>query len=330
MASSRQPGTNALVSTFGGAGQGRDYTSFAVWEAFSDVDCVGTATSYHLDMYDDAVFTEVLQLFGATTNATYYRSFGAAEDEMHDGTPNSGVRFNITSDQYGVRAIEHNVRIHDLVITHAVNRTSTSFAVQVSVGGVIAGCVIKGTNSGTGLGRGIHIQSAATDITIVNTIVYECEFDGIWLDSSGTVRVSNCSLVDNGGVGLKRTDGTVVAKNVLSDGNSAGDFSGTFDASSVTNASGDATAPGTGSRTTQTVTFVDAASDDYHLDTNDTGALGYGTDLSADTFPFDDDIDGQTISTWSIGADSHASEGAYVPGHSYQYYTTGRFYFSFT
>lgn len=55
----------------------------------------------------------------------------------------------------------------------------------------------------------------------------------------------------------------------------------------------------------RTVTFEDEAGDDFHLDSTDTGAVDYGTDLSGDAnLAFTDDIDGNTRSgTWDVGAD---------------------------
>jgi len=79
-------------------------------------------------------------------------------------------------------------------------------------------------------------------------------------------------------------------------------------------ASSDATADDTdttGNRINQTFTFVDAANDDYHLDSADAGAKGFGTDLSADAdYPFDWDVDGDTRgTTWDIGFDQITGVG---------------------
>ena len=52
------------------------------------------------------------------------------------------------------------------------------------------------------------------------------------------------------------------------------------------------------------VLFEDKSNSDFHLDSNDTRALDAGTDLSSDSYyPFSTDIDGDTRSGWSIGAD---------------------------
>lgn len=64
-------------------------------------------------------------------------------------------------------------------------------------------------------------------------------------------------------------------------------------------------APGTNSKNSTTVTFVDKPGRDLHLAVSDTGAKDSGTDLSGDgNLPFDDDIDGEIrTGTWDMGAD---------------------------
>jgi len=60
-----------------------------------------------------------------------------------------------------------------------------------------------------------------------------------------------------------------------------------------------------------TCSFVDKAGFDLHLDAADTAAAGMGTNLSADsTYPFSVDIDGNTRTRWSIGADDGPASGA--------------------
>lgn len=66
---------------------------------------------------------------------------------------------------------------------------------------------------------------------------------------------------------------------------------------------------GDGTRTTcstDTPTFVDADNDDFHLAAEDTTWRSQGTDLSA---YFTDDIDGDTRTAWSIGADDGKASG---------------------
>lgn len=61
---------------------------------------------------------------------------------------------------------------------------------------------------------------------------------------------------------------------------------------------------GTNDRFSQTFSFVDVPTYDYHLTEADTGAQGHGLDLSAF---FTEDIDGiERIGTWDIGADQYS------------------------
>jgi hypothetical protein len=100
---------------------------------------------------------------------------------------------------------------------------------------------------------------------------------------------------------------TAVVKNTIAYACTDG-FSGTFGAASNYNLSNLASdAPGANSRNSQTVTFVDEGNDDFHLSINDTAAINFGTDLSADAnLAFTDDIDpegGTRVAPWDIGAD---------------------------
>ena len=63
--------------------------------------------------------------------------------------------------------------------------------------------------------------------------------------------------------------------------------------------------PTTGARDGVNVTFVNAAADDFHLDSSDTGGKDYGADLSSDAnLAVYLDIDGGLRRTpWDIGAD---------------------------
>lgn len=80
----------------------------------------------------------------------------------------------------------------------------------------------------------------------------------------------------------------------------------------ATNISEDASSPNAAFRNLA-VLFVNEAGNDFHLDSSDTAAKGAGTNLSADAqYPFSTDIDGETITTWSIGADA-ASGGTISP-----------------
>lgn len=113
----------------------------------------------------------------------------------------------------------------------------------------------------------------------------------------------NCTAADCVTSGFTE-DEACVLKNCLSKGASVG-FIGTFTGSS-NNAEDDGNgAPGSNPRSGVTFTFVNAAADDFHLASTDTGAKGFGIS-DPGSGAFDDDIDGQTRgATWDIGFDQY-------------------------
>lgn len=324
MASSRVPATNENISTFGGAGQGRDFTSVQTWEAASDNDLVTATQSEVLECYDDqASFDETLVISGATTNATYFRIIrpagtrGQSDWQGHDGTPNNGVHFEITSLADVLRMQEDYCEIWDIIYSININTSSSYELIKFDNGQAGMKCigVICGphTNPGGGRNRCFEFQTDTPDTNYaINCLAIGGlgGGEGFQAGGSGTVICYNCTAVNNDGFGFEQDSGTMTVKNCLADNNTAGDFTGTF-TSSNNNASGDGTAPGTSSRTNQTFTFKASGSDDYHLDILDAGARDYGADLSADgTYAFDDDIDYRLrvgAWLWDIGADEYFS-----------------------
>lgn len=308
MASARRVGTNENIQTYGDGT--RDYTSLATWESATDNDLVTATTSEVLECYADSPsFADDVNLFGATTNASFFRIIRPAVGEGHDGTPNSGVVFTTTTANSIISCSEDHDLAQDLVLRSTTNQVGGTNCVGINSGVndvEIVGCLLKATNSGTGSGRGFTSFGAATNY-VIDCVAYKCDNSGFFVATPSTVVFYNCTAVDCG-TGFNRQSGTATAKNCLASGNTTADFSGTFAAASIANASSDGTAPGASPALNRTFVFADPDNDDYHLLHTDRGAFQRGVDLSADaTFAFDDDIDGDTITIWSIGADAQAS-----------------------
>ncbi|MBA4388540.1 MAG: hypothetical protein C0404_11200 [Verrucomicrobia bacterium] len=139
---------------------------------------------------------------------------------------------------------------------------------------------------------------------ISNVLIVEDQGGGGIAGGYGFPYVYNCTVVNGKGIGLNVGDRGAF-RNVLSSGNTGGDFKGSG-LNIAYCASKDATADdwgGAGNRISQTFTFV--ASNDYHLAATDTGARNCGMNLAADTgLPVGTDIDGQLrIGAFDIGAD---------------------------
>ena len=106
------------------------------------------------------------------------------------------------------------------------------------------------------------------------------------ISASQTVYIYNNTVVDCDN-GINAFNGTLVASNNIAFSN-VDNYDvglGSFDVSSTNNLSGpggDSDIPPANARNGATVTFVNAGTDDFHLDSNDSGARTYGADLSSD------------------------------------------------
>ena len=304
MVSSRRTGTNEVISTYGDGT--KDYTVMQDWADDTVDDLVTGTRSEILEGYNDAVFDDNVILSGSTTSLLYRRGIRPAPGHKHKGIPGTGVQFNFTGADRVFILNEDNVFVHDFNITHSFNSASTFDVVSLNTNTNmhLVGCLIRGNNSGTGSANGIATRSSAIDSIIANCLVYSTDNHGYIIDAVGEQSyLYNNVSANNGNQGVRRNGGDAILKNTLSHSNIT-DFFGFFNASSVTNASSDGTAPGTGSRINQLFDFVDELNNNYHLLSTDGGAQNFGTDLSGDSiFPFDDDIDNHPFVIWDIGFD---------------------------
>lgn len=308
MATSRQTATNESVSTYGSSGQGRDYTVFSTWESATDVDNVDAEQSPVLECYADASnYNERVYLSSSTNNATYFRIVRPAPGQFHGGITGRGVTFSSTHStnhhQLGSSSSDTHSQIQDISLSVTQNSTDTRHCIRLRGENVklIGVLVFDASNSGTGGTIGVRPQ-ITSGTAVINCLISNSDDDG-YASSGSDHLLYNCTIVNNGNEGV---DGSgVTARNCLANNNSTRDFS-QFGIVTTNNASSDRTAAGTGARRNQTFTFVDASNGDFHLANSDTGAKGFGANLSSDSsFAFDDDIDFQTVTNWSIGFDSH-------------------------
>lgn len=155
----------------------------------------------------------------------------------------------------------------------------------------ISNCVFVGFDTTNSLGA----TAAGTSVFIYNCTFARCfrSVEG----GSGTRYKNNLYYSD----GIASAEGYIGGATHASSTNNAGDIA--------------ANSPGSNPRDSQTFTFVDEASDDFHLASGDVGAKGFGTPLSADTdYPITDDFDGDTRSVpWDIGADHGGGGGGGSP-----------------
>jgi hypothetical protein len=168
----------------------------------------------------------------------------------------------------------------------------------------IVRATVAASSNGWGINVGTYDEGQYTYIW--NNLVYDQTSGGIRAEGNGYIRIYNNTVI-NSDTGISGA-ANIIVKNNLAKGNSSNDYyswSSQWHADSTNNASGDATAPGSNNRISQTFSFVDETGDDFHLAFADTGAKGYGTNLMNDTYlAFQNDIDGQErTGNWTIGAD---------------------------
>jgi len=199
----------------------------------------------------------------------------------------------------------------------AIDLTNSSGEVKIS-NSIFKADPVNGMSN---FGINISTISNAGTYQVWNNIIYGYLAGGINLDgSANTLYAYSNTIIGSDGAGqdicYNRVDGTFVAKDDIAQSCSAG-YSGTFDDSSSNNLSGLADAPGTNPANSATLTFADSSSNDYHLNSSDTAAMGQGVNLTSDSnLSFSTDIDRDSrpsSSVWDIGADEHVSLGDTTP-----------------
>ncbi len=305
------------------AASGGDYTSLSGWDAGEAADITAAGDDeIHRAQCNDFEDTTKCTIGGWTTDATHYWEIFANDDH-------AGVRT--------AAAFEFNPAVKDAFKINDATVHGRIIGIQILCDAELASGTGQYINCGNTAGRvwwnkcifdgsGATINSGTTkDATILNlknagttNVATNCLFYN-WLETASSFDflvvsgkqylLYNCTVQDCD-VGITAKDANVKAKNVIANDCTNG-FDGTFHADSITNAS-DITsdAPGTSPQTGE-VTYENEGGDDFHLGSGDTIALDNGTDLSADgDFAFSDDIDGDTRTRWSIGADDGPAAAA--------------------
>ena len=181
------------------------------------------------------------------------------------------------------------------------NNTDNAGVLDVnSLDDKISNNIIKG-GGGNNAGRyAIDIDGVENGIvTIWNNVIYNTN-QGIFANfptAQTSYIYNNVIYVAYYGINIQGPGAIINVKNNIVQQTSALNYCLTSaTVISSHNISSDATAPGTDSKNSTTVSFVSttAGSEDFHLSPTDTVAKNSGADLSADSvFPFNTDIDGQ-------------------------------------
>lgn len=313
------------------------FTSLSQWEANyggidfgvctdGDLVCADTVAVVQIDGTWTNPDTSFINIDGWNTDATHYIRIYTTSAARHDGKWNTGkYRLEYTTTNSWQAAIlieENNVRIEGLQIELTSGTTHNDTA-GIKTEGLSAAAadlrishnIIKAVRTGSANSYGIFIYDPNATSKTWNNIIYDFTggtgtSNGILMANGGTHYAYN-NTVYNCDYGYRFGAATtfVVKNNIAQDCNDGFfDVWESFESSSdynISDLAGDA--PGSSSKNSTNVTFVDEANDDFHLSSSDTAAKDAGTDLSADVnLSFSDDMDGDSrTGTWDIGADEY-------------------------
>ena len=310
---------------------GTDYTSLTAWEAAKNGNLTSSDEIQVASCRSSSgtVDGAVVLINGWTTSATQYIRIQNHDAANKASTiwSTSKYRLDISSGTGGTYAIRivsgaDHIEIEGIQIGISLNTAQDMYGIWWNNTGGSAGWCKFGNNFVKGYGTytvsgyhlGISVYNASTGSSYIwNNIVTgwqhasSSDNEAIDIDDAGVTHYISNNTVYLANYGIKIWNASAIyAKNNIVN-NATTDYDGSFTAGSDYNVDEDGTAPGDNS-TTGTVDFENEGTD-FALVSADTVARGNGTDLSADTWPFSDDIDGNTRSAWDVGAHEYQAAG---------------------
>lgn len=298
------------------------YTSLSAWESAKQRDLVALneIEVAKIEGIWTSPDTTGVTIDGWTTGPDNYIKIYTAPEARHGGKWDTG-KYYLQNSSNPLIINEQYIKLDGLQINHTGTIYSgTRFLIHFNPGSAnassieVSNSILKGTAStATGAQYGIMFESVATSAGVAkvwNNIIYD-----IVTSSASSMGISYNSMqwrsyiynntVINSYTCYEGFGANTVVKNNIAQ-NCTDGFNGTFESSSDYNISSLATdAPGSNSKNSTTVSFVDASGGDFHLSSSDTSAKDSGANLSSDSYvSFTTDIDGETRSgAWDIGAD---------------------------
>lgn len=293
---------------------------------------LGASLSAPIDLYCEGSAADTSNVdqtvWDMTTTATNKLRIIGEQSPLHPNfsTAKSGkydtslYRITATNRNGLYNNIPEHVEFHGIQVHVTVSNASSYIALKTSnanqdntdIACIMAHCIAKATiTSGSIIGLQTRFPGTGGRGTskVYNCLAIDCStgFNNDFGLSGDVGEYYNCTAADctYGFV----EDATMKVVNCLAKGATIG-FVGTFAAGSNYNAEDDGNgAPGANSRSAQTFTFVNAASDDFHLASSDAGAKDFGTSDPGSGL-FSNDCDGQTRSgSWDIGFDEYQVAG---------------------
>jgi len=279
------------------------YATLAAWQTAEATNLVTAGDTHKLILNGDTDVTSAFTLSstaGWTTSATYDLTMERASD--------SSMKILVAASWTAVFYVQvANVKLDNLWVENTTTSAFQPFVFSFTGGDLIVDrCVgianVQSNNNIYNIGN----QPANSTTIIARSVGAGATvgLDASW--SNITVKLYNNTLYGNARNYETRGCTHLIMKNNLGTDSGTQDYDLNLDHTTVTtsnNVSSDATSPDTAYRN-KTVTYTDAANDDFSLASSDTGATGQGADLSSDPdYPFSTDRVGVTFGNpWSSGA----------------------------
>jgi len=293
---------------------GGDYTSLSAWEAAEQRNLVAADEIAEAVCYG-FIDTTSCSVTGWTTGVNNYiiiRADVSARSTVPMTTDGSRYLIEVSSGA-GLSVNQAYTKVYDIQVNHTTNAPNNNAVFIGSSAGMLLRNIVARSNNAADVGRAYFAQGGSA----VRSRLQNCvgimnngngrTDQGVFHHDNAGVDYDNC-LAFAGGQrhGFRPASGdNVIVRNCLAISGTGEGFTGsgyntTFSTNNATNRT---VAPGSNGRTNQTFTFVDSASLDFHLSADDTGAKGWGLNLSSSaTASFSDDFDGNIRgTTWDIG-----------------------------
>lgn len=271
--------------------------------------CIITAECYD---DDGTLNNSVINFSGVTTDSTNYRKVTVLDGERHNGVLPNGT----AGDGF----------ILDCGASDCIDIAESNFVLEwiaidcTGANSTFDHCLTTSNNDTPTFIRNLVVAASPTHnnvaincnepnpCNVFNSITYNTSSVGIGIRGSNRAGSANFFYNNSSSgfaTGINAVDTKTTIKNCVSSG-STNDYSGTPNAASTHNASGDATAPALNTYYRNAIVNFTSATD-LHLTSSSTSLIDKGTDLGTST-----DIDGDdrdTYTPWDIGADEYVSAG---------------------
>jgi hypothetical protein len=306
---------------------GGDYSSLAAWEAGEQADLVSLDETRIADC-SSLADTSAVSVTGWTTDATRRIVIRAASGERHGGKWNTSAYRLSVDNNNAVALTEEFVDIQGIQ-AEVSESGATQRACFVLTSGLnlsdirLEKCIARQKPGSAGSGNliGFQNEDSSTVWRLSNCLAYDFrQGSGVGFNTVVNAETYHyfCGA-HNCDTGFQNATGadTMLVKTSWAQDCTDG-FAGTWDTGSDYNISDVASdAPGANSQNSTSITFVDEANDDFHMDPGSAG-VGDGIDLSTDSaYPVGEDIDYLAFASWdgvNVGPDQFAVSGGALSG----------------